>query len=144
MREIKFRAWNTYHKKMYPVYMLNFESDLVYCKGDDYASHTFGLIDCKVMQFTGLQDGIRKDIYEGDILSVLVSEIVKEKDKEKYFTGEKIEAIWTVDFVSHLCFTGFMVYGLDRRFNRGLSKSCISNNQARVIGNIYENPELLK
>jgi len=118
MREIKFRAWNTYHKKMYPVYMLNFESDLVYCKGDDYASHTFGLIDCKVMQFTGCQDFFGNDIYEGDIVFI----------DSKMMVGKIFNdgISWRI------------------QFEKDLDWLCDYFEDLHVIGNEYENPELLK
>jgi hypothetical protein len=59
MREIKFRAWNPYHKRM----ML--ERTLYELTKDTWSSQCYD----HLMQFTGLHDKNGKEIYEGDICS---------------------------------------------------------------------------
>ncbi|GAG29171.1 unnamed protein product, partial [marine sediment metagenome] len=56
-REIEFRAWHKRLKKMYSVYSIAFEQGLIFCSDDiNNSNHTFGFIDCELMQYTGLKD----------------------------------------------------------------------------------------
>lgn len=72
-----------------------------------------------MMQFTGLKDKNGKEIYEGDIIC---------KD------GNKFEVRWDIDCWGYLDIPGYYVRGqLGELF-------CL----CEVIGNKYENPELLK
>lgn len=76
--------------------------------------------DITLMQFTGLLDKNGKEIYEGDIL------------------GYWGKAAWLVGFVEgRFCF----IYE-DGRKAFGLTKSSLQGKE--IIGNIYQNPELLK
>lgn len=104
-------------------------------------------------QYTGLKDSNGVEIYDGDILEVSVSEVTRENihgyyghvdGKSKYITGIKVKSKWTIEMVSHATFHGYKFYGTDRRFNVKASKSVIFNVSATVIGNIYQNPELLE
>ena len=105
-----------------------------------------------VGQYTGLTDKNGTKIFEGDILKVDVQEY-KERLKdfwgelrtEKVFTGKYIKKLWTVEYKEHFCKgNGYYGYGKDRRFNKFLTKSTLHNVNAKVIGNIHDNPELLK
>lgn len=147
-REIEFRCWNEHGKCFHGMNELSDKIHLFSNKKPSYVIEQFtGLIDC---------NGVK--IFEGDILSVMVQELsdkppktgIKELDDykpkkgEKFHTGEKIPAIWTIEHVNHLTYTGFKFYGLNRRFNKMATRSMIYNNQVKVIGNIHQNPELLQ
>lgn len=101
-----------------------------------------------VGQFTGLTDKNGKKIFEGDILlaKVYMMEVVDYPGigKRKVRTENKIDAVWTVEHKIFNASCGYFVYGKDRRFNRLLTNSVICNNKCEVIGNIYDNPELLE
>lgn len=123
MRDIKFRFWDksrhTMHEDIRVHGMLN---------------KAIGKENLLAMQFTGLKDINGVGIYDGDVLSVLVD------DK----CGSKVGANWSVEFVDHMTLCGPCFYGVDRRFNVAATRSSIINNSVKVIGNVHENPELIK
>ena len=110
MREIKFRAWIKNHKQMIFLTAVAF--------GDLIDNHKKGF---EIMQFTGLKDKNRKEIYEGDIVEL-------ERAKYQVYWHQHI-AKWELE---RLNIKGFSNIGL------------INWNNCEVIGNKFENPELLK
>ena len=76
-----------------------------------------------LMQYTGLHDKNGKEIYEGDAI----------KDEEDC----KFSVVWGY----HNC--GFYLESAeDNEYN--VEMVYVLNNKVEIIGNIYENPELLK
>lgn len=131
MRQIKFRAWDERKKIMHHDFQYinsgtsNDVSDWVVFKSDlqplSGKPHPFENPhfeqQLKVMQFTGLKDKNWKEIFEGDIM--------------KTDSGANQYVAYRDDMAMFVC-----------RFKKGASTN-ISSTWA-VIGNIYENPELLK
>jgi len=120
MREIKFRAWLTEEKKMVDVYRLDFT--------DKNGDPTFvmwywvqkgtqaGLSKgFELMQFTGLYDRNGRAIYEGDILRSPANEFFE------VFWSEKMN--------------GWVLNG--KRIDNNILQ------HLDIVGNVYENPELL-
>ena len=128
MREIKFRAWDT---KIMSYDGFSIEAvGRAYWVGD-FMEEMGELGDsCTLMQYTGLKDKNGKEIYEGDILAM------PEISKEVYWIVE-----WTA-------LRGFMHDGEDMPVGFTI-KSNIPQHihpdviNLEIIGNIYENPELL-
>lgn len=87
------------------------------------------LKDIVLMQCTGLKDINGKLIYEGDIIKYL------------YYNPERYSK-WIVVFNPDTLEFGTRGYGYIG-YQR-LTSYSIFNNKVEVIGNIYENPELLK
>ena len=80
------------------------------------------------MQSTGLLDKYGKEIFEGDILC---DEGIEQESEFVYATVSYREGMWVCDQITdELCGYG----GALNEFNNDYS----------IIGNIYENPELLE
>lgn len=115
-RDIKFRAWDEVSEKM-----LNWNEFLdTNMKNTFIAPESTGLI---LMQYTGLHDKNGKEIYEGDI--------VKYRDSR----GQHIEKV----IFDKGCFYAGMHWGSSTR----IAPKLINTRITEVIGNIYDNPELL-
>lgn len=127
MRPIKFRAWvldevdNAFH-------MWYSEEETLSDFFGWYLPERDGNKDI-LMQFTGLQDKNGKDIYEGDVVKVY-------DKRKKNIHYEAIDVIYNERFASwELRATGnTLEYYIVNSFD----------NVFEVIGNIHENPELLK
>lgn len=140
MREIKFRAWNPETKKMFHDFDQNIK-EVPLGKSIHLFVYETGLHYKTLMQFTGLKDKNGKEIYEGDILSkVTIDELGK---NIQYF----YVVIWSSSDNGFKCKHYVLDENEDGIYWR--LKSCLFdyiamvNTYNHVIGNIYENPEIL-
>lgn len=133
MRQIKFRAW--YNNKMLDVFAYNPINKTVYLShqqllglpGDDVLVNTINEVNeygAAVMQFTGLTDKNGREIYEGDIVSTPsygeIGTVEWNKGKANFFINyTKSKQLGKYDF------------------------QLGNNTDLEVIGNIYENKELI-
>ena len=135
MRKIKFRGkvmWNGNHKFsgdwVYGYYRNNDNGNAFITETvDDFDNYIFDEIEIDentVGQFTGLKDKNGKEIYEGDILKI---------DKEDYK--------YIVKFYSG-CFVTVNKY--DEHYEQAKALGSLFTLEIEIIGNIYDNPELLE
>ena len=125
MREIKFRAWDWVEKQMCPVIVADFQDTQakLFCRLPK--SGTQGNISADLMQYIGAKDKNGVEIYEGDV--------IRENTGEKYRD-------YVVRWSDGKC--GFIAD------TKALCKvfPCLNQGTAKyleVVGNIYENPELV-
>ena len=118
MGKIKFRAWDAYNKKIIDLDDLeSISMRRTAGRDDDFANF-------ELMQFTGLKDKNGKEIYEGDILGGTPNMHKMEVIMGKYG--------WNVKFID-----------LGHKYTEPLRNDLFENFDVEVIGNIYENKELL-
>ncbi|PGU60311.1 YopX family protein [Bacillus cereus] len=123
MREIKFRVWSKHTKKMLDDgFYISQNSDLFQNDSLDYKSRDL----YEVMQYTGLKDKNGTEIYEGDIVDTVYD--------GKLFTGVVVYDESELDFKAT---NGKENYGSNFQY-------LMCCEEVEVIGNIYENPELLE
>ena len=124
----KFRAWTEEGKAMYyDVYP--FKNDTLLLSYDEIAFDEVPASDFILMQSTGLKDKSGKEIFEGDIV--------------KYKSGCNT---YTEEVAYDKNFAGFGVRdaNTDIIFTFWELAEDIDLISLEVVGNIYENPELLK
>jgi uncharacterized phage protein (TIGR01671 family) len=118
-REIKFRAW--IDSTLGDYMAVQGEPDL-----ETLSSFMHHYSDCKnLMQYTGLKDKNGKEIYEGDVLKI------------NLYDDE-----WITKVRNYLGTLIIDIEGCD--WNTTALSFLDDEAETEVIGNIYENPELLK
>ena len=127
--EPKFRAWLTEDKLMSPVTSITFFRGCMDVTMPPNKKVTKVNQVIKLMQSTGLKDKNGKEIFEGDIV--------------KYKAGCNT---FTEEVAYNKNFAGFGVVDADANimFTFGELAAFIGLNSIEVIGNIYDNPELLE
>ncbi|WP_426807629.1 YopX family protein [Streptococcus anginosus] len=127
----KFRAWLPTLKWMCEVTVIDYDLRSVdICRIEDVARHTEMRVDkdeVVLMQSTGLKDKNDVEIFEGDVVTN------GWKRQVVTFGTQKVEE----DFGSVRIYRGFNLY-----LGGGYPNAVMSTFE--VIGNIYENPELVE
>ena len=121
MREIKFRAWDKDKKLMKEVHGLCWDNEYEHKLEVEYVYEGEGNDwdyedECILMQYTGLKDKNGKEIYEGDIVKHI-----------------SLLMNWVVKWLN----SSWMLENSDK-----LTENIDFVDE--VIGDIYENPELIK
>ena len=130
---LRFRAWLKKEQKMdNEIDHISWLEDELYCIGDGI-TYMVSAEDLVLMQSTGLKDKNGKEIFEGDIVRTTrflgrADEIGGFYEYEKDYVGvvKVLEGSWVID-------TGIVAVRLWSEID-----------ESEVLGNIYENPELLE
>lgn len=124
MREIKFRAWDSEQKEMYLFFDIK-----------DFTLGSLNRTDTgyKFMQYTGLKDKNGKEIHDGDIIKY-----DEDESMNHWVSGAVAQIIslpgrFTARLTPYDKFNGSNQNTLNEDFEDSVT----------IIGNIYENPELL-
>lgn len=126
----KFRAYfNKYKRMIYGVGLVNENSILVDFNGEGNCEYMFLTNDIKLMQYTGLKDKNGNDIYEGDVC--------RWTDPEP-FDGEILSDVFIVRYSDE-----FLKWIGENNNSYDDLYDFTDDGQMELIGNIYENPELL-
>lgn len=123
----KFRAWDKNTKEMVVIRTIDLERDGTIGCVVDYSDINLDVSECVLMQSTGLKDKNGVEVFEGDIVK-------RSKGEVGYIAYLQQEAGFVV--VQKRC-----DYRLGHRNTGELYDTA---NEHQIIGNIYENPELLE
>lgn len=124
-REIEFRAWHKKYGYMARVADISFNRERINLNGADIGSFD----DIELMQYTGLKDKNGVKIFEGDIVNICGFTDRDVVEYDNYYVGYVLKSYDKNGKVIYI--TPLIKY------------SSIVAPKLEVIGNIYENKELL-
>jgi uncharacterized phage protein (TIGR01671 family) len=136
MREIKFRAWLSWDEagrnmgKMIFTELREFKRDIGFLASDDMIQmrESKSFMGVYWTQHTGLNDKNWEGIYEGDI--------VQNFEPDNFVIEYSNGSFWCVGYSK-----GKPIVDMFEPYI--LSSKAVESEQLEIIGNIYENPELL-
>lgn len=147
-REIKFRAWQKNYKRMLKVSAIGFDDNgATFVRVDNGKSalprssvYYRGMKDwpldaLEIMQYTGLKDRDGKEIYEGDIVQF------SEFDYNGLDTTHIGVVAWSGASFSIWGSMDSEYFGPDGAFDLGWARA--QDDEFEIMGNVYDNPELL-
>ena len=129
----RFRAFYRANKKMYTILIIDFLDNTLAMENTDNPKSPMtcyvDLGEVELMQFTGLKDKNGKEIFDGDILKIQTSDFYSKKINDEY--------------ISQVCFSRGGFFVLTDSHHTDFCLWGKSTATMEVIGNLYENPELL-
>lgn len=127
MDEVKFRAWNTRNKEM--MYLDDY--DYLDLNGKQFVTYeVWGFGYNELMQYTGLKDKDGKEVYEGDVVSLLFDGIKHRVMKHR------------VEYITQMGAWSLMPLLFHTEMQKQFTTP--SYVEFEILGNIYENPELME
>ncbi|EGO8127897.1 hypothetical protein FAD94_003024 [Enterococcus faecalis] len=125
----KFRVWDKNTEDVVDVKTIDLEKDGSIGCIVDYSGINLDVSECVLMQSTGVKDNNGVEIFEGDIVSVRNHPFQKTESS----VGIEIDGDYKVSWNEY-----------DLTWCAGNLLLAIIKPYVTVIGNIYENPELLE
>ena len=123
----KFRAWHKTWEEMGKVKRIRFDDEgnitTIFVRGKTSGSNAY-FKDVELMQSTGLKDKNGKEVFVGDIIKC-----TRGCPHEVYLEKE---------------YGGTYIGGMPAIYLKGLLSGYVWTEDEEIIGNIYENPELLE
>ena len=122
----KYRVWDQELQTMLDVSLIDFKKGVLVGEHWEFGETNFmGFDEIELMQSTGLKDKNDKEIFEGDILD---------------YKGRKALVRW------HGSYASFIYRFVDEPHKRNAEWKplYLAYMKCEIIGNIYENPELLE
>lgn len=135
MREVKFIAWQKSTQSIRQVLVIDYLNNMIDLVGGEIEQY---FEDVELMQYTGLKDKNGTEIYEGDVLEREVHVVLHGTDLDKWIK-ERVVVDWK--------YSGWYVNEDELEFvlDEGVDRHTLCRQTAlEVVGNIYENPELLE
>lgn len=145
-RKIKFRVWDKYKKQMYPISSIDYDifsqeiriiavghkNGMCTSYNKNHNSEKCDITALELMQYTGLHDKNGKELYEGDIVKIT-------NKNSKVISMKPIIADieWSEEYLTYTLITTSVKDAFESL------KDYLDEYDIEVIGNIYDNPELL-
>lgn len=128
LENLKFRAWDKKYKEMIRVVCINFDEEFIRGLSEVESNldieSSYNFEDIELLQSTGLFDKNGTEIYEGDILH------------------HKVQGVGVVFYPFRDTMASFGIRNVNTRFGRNLQDTAKAGYE--IIGNKFENPELLR
>ncbi|MDT2836241.1 YopX family protein [Enterococcus durans] len=128
----KYRAWDKNTADMVDIKTIDLEKDGSIGCLVDYSGINLDVSECIIMQSTGLKDKNDVEIFEGDVVLFSVSDGFNHLDHEKAIVQ------------ASECHSGLVCKLVDLDLEYRIYYDPVFHTDYEVIGNVYENSELLE
>lgn len=128
----RYRVFDNDDRKMHDVIFLNYENNSVEWYNDNNKKRAAFIEEVPTLQCTGLKDKNGREICDGDILKFKLLE-----DFAAFGTNEKY-----VEIIAPVIYE-YGVFFIEQSEN-SIFLGQLPMSEIEVVGNIYENPELLE